>query len=69
MNNSIWALWLTLSYEVANMYVSVGIVTALTFGVIILLRPVTNRLLEPQDRVRLWSFGGYSSYFVYYWAL
>ena len=38
MNNSIWALWLTLSYEVANMYFSVGIVTALTFGVIILLR-------------------------------
>lgn len=37
MNNSIWALWLTLSYEVANMYFSVGIVTALTFGVIILL--------------------------------
>ena len=32
MNNSIWALWLTLSYEVANMYFSVGIVTALTFG-------------------------------------
>ena len=29
MNNSIWALWLTLSYEVANMYFSVGIVTAL----------------------------------------
>lgn len=69
MNNSIWALWLTLSYEVANMYFSVGIVTALTFGVIILLRPVTNPLLEPQDRVRLWAFGWYSSYFVYFWAL
>lgn len=69
MNNSIWALWLTLSYEVANMYFSVGIVTALTFGVIILLRPVTNPLLEPQDRVRLWSFGWYCSYLVYFWAL
>ena len=69
MNNSIWALWLTLSYEVANMYFSVGIVTALTFGVIILLRPVTNPLLEPRDRVRLWSFGWYCSYLVYFWAL
>ena len=47
MNNSIWALWLTLSYEVANMYFSVGIVTALTFGVIILLRPVTNTCWSP----------------------
>ena len=53
MNNSIWALWLTLSYEVANMYISVGVITALTFGVVILLRMVTNCLLEPQDRVRL----------------
>ena len=69
MNNSIWVLWLTLSYEVANMYFSVGIVTALTFGVIILLRPVTNPLLEPRDRVRLWSFGWYCSYLVYFWAL
>ena len=69
MNNSIWALWLTLSYEVANMYFSVGIVTALTFGVIILLRPVTNPLLEPRDRGRLWSFGWYCSYLVYFWAL
>ena len=69
MNNSIWALWLTLSYEVANMYFSVGIVTALTFGVIILLRPVTNPLLEPRDRVRLWSFGWFCSYLVYFWAL
>ena len=30
---------------------------------------MTNPLLEPRDRVRLWSFGWYCSYLVYFWAL
>ena len=58
-----------LLYDVANMYFSVGVITALTFGIIILLRPVTNPLLEPRDRVRLWSFGWYCSYTAYIWCL
>ena len=67
--NTVWKTCLMLFYDVANMYVSVGVVTALTFGIILLLRPVTNPLLEPRDRVRLWSFGWYCSYLVYFWAL
>ena len=67
--NGAWKTWLMLFYDVANMYVSVGVVTALTFGVILLLRPVTNPLLEPRDRVRLWSFGWYCSYTAYIWCL
>lgn len=67
--NAVWKTCLMLFYDVANMYFSVGVITALTFGIIILLRPVTNPLLEPRDRVRLWSFGWYCSYTAYIWCL
>ena len=67
--NTAWKTCLMLFYDVANMYFSVGVITALTFGIIILLRPVTNPLLEPRDRVRLWSFGWYCSYTAYIWCL
>ena len=40
--NAAWKTCLMLFYDVANMYFSVGVITALTFGIIILLRPVTN---------------------------
>ena len=67
--NAVWKTCLMLLYDMANMYFSVGVITALTFGIIILLRPVTNPLLEPRDRVRLWSFGWYCSYTAYIWCL
>lgn len=42
---------------------NVGLFLALAFGLLILLRPVTNRLLSPQQRVCLWGIG-----WVCFWA-
>lgn len=38
-------------------WLNMGIMLGLTFGVLILLRPVTNRLLSPGNRVFLWMMG------------
>lgn len=49
--------WLHLWGWVAVYYINFGILEGLTFGALILLRPVTNRLLRPRHRVWLWAVG------------
>lgn len=51
--------WLHLWGWVAVYYINFGILEGLTFGALILLRPVTNRLLRPRHRVWLWAVGGW----------
>lgn len=43
---------------------NVGLFLSLSFGVLILLRPVTNRLLAPQQRVWLWAAGWFNFWVV-----
>ena len=40
-------------------YLNMGIVLGFTFGALILLRPVTRRLLRPRHQVWLWFVGWY----------
>lgn len=42
-------------------YLNMGLMLGLTFGALILLRPVTVRLLRPQHRVALWYLGWWSA--------
>lgn len=44
-------------YQVVVTTWNVGVFLTLPFGLLILLRPVTNRLLSPQQRVCLWGVG------------
>ena len=41
----------------AIVYLNMGLMLGLTFGALMLLRPVTLRLLRPQHRVALWYLG------------
>lgn len=50
--------------EIAAVYFNLGLMMGLTFGAMILLRPVTNRLLSPKRRVTLWLLGWYTSFFI-----
>ena len=43
--------------ELAVLYLNLGLVLGLTFGALILLRPLTGRLLRPQHQVMLWYAG------------
>ena len=42
-------------------YLNMGLMLGLTFGGLMLLRPVTVRLLRPQHRVALWYLGWWSA--------
>lgn len=42
-------------------FLNMGLMLGLTFGVLMLLRPVTVRLLRPQHRVALWYLGWWSA--------
>lgn len=53
-NNAIGAAGIT--------FINMGLMLGLTFGVLILLRPVTNRLLRPRQRVFLWFAGWYGGF-------
>ena len=44
------------------LYLNLGIVLGFTFGALILLRPVTGRLLRPRHQVWLWFIGWYMGY-------
>lgn len=44
-------------YQVVVTTWNVGVFLTLPFGLLILLRPVTNRLMSPQQRVCLWGVG------------
>lgn len=48
---------LNLIAKLAVLYLNMGLVMGLTFGALILLRPVTGRLLRPQHQVVLWQAG------------
>lgn len=48
---------LTLLSKLAVLYLNMGLMLGLTFGALILLRPVTGRLLRPQHQVVLWYVG------------
>lgn len=45
-------------------YLNMGIVLGFTFGALILLRPVTSRLLRPKHQVWLWFAGWYVGFLV-----
>lgn len=51
-------------------FINLGLMLGLTFGVLMLLRPVTNRLLRPRQRVILWFAGWFTGIFaqVYEWV-
>lgn len=46
---------------VLDVFLNMSIALGLTFGFLILVRPVTNRLLRPKYRVSLWTAGWYVS--------
>jgi len=48
----------------AYLYGNISIMLALTFGAIILLRPITNRLIAPRWRVWIWFTGWYCGFLV-----
>ena len=48
---------LNLLVKLAVLYLNMGLMLGLTFGALILLRPVTGRLLRPQHQVVLWQAG------------
>ena len=54
---------LNLLERLAVLYLNVGLMLGLTFGALILLRPVTGRLLRPQHQVVLWYAGWLLSIF------
>ena len=39
------------------LYANMGIMLSITFGALILLRPITNRLIAPRWRVWIWFVG------------
>lgn len=55
--------------SVAFDYINMGILLGMVFGAILLLRPVTNRLLRPRQRVWLWFLGWYSGFLLYAWTI
>ena len=46
------------------LYANMGIMLSLTFGALILLRPVTNRLIAPRWRVWIWFVGWYCGFLI-----
>lgn len=64
MNRSFLALICRLAGDVAFLYLNVGILLGLAFGVLILLRPVTNRIIAPKWRVWIWFIGWYGGFLI-----
>ena len=52
-------LWVLRRFVI--IFLNMGLMLGLTFGVLMLLRPVTVRLLRPQHRVALWYLGWWSA--------
>ena len=50
-------------------YGNMGIMLSLTFGALILLRPVTNRLIAPRWRAWVWFAGWYCGFLVQIYGL
>lgn len=49
--------------ELLMIFLNMGLTLSLTFGGILLLRPVTNRFLRPHQRAVLWYLGWYFIFF------
>ena len=64
MNRSFLALICRLAGDVAFLYLNVGILLGLAFGVLILLRPVTNPIIAPKWRIWIWFIGWYSGFLI-----
>lgn len=56
--------WITFWGELSLLFVNMGLLMGLTFSVLILLRPVTNRLLRPKHQVWLWFAGWYLGFLI-----
>lgn len=69
MNTDVGNLFGAVAFDFLNMGLWLGI----TFGAILLLRPVTNRILRPRQRVSLWFLGWFSGFIMYsrafYWNI
>lgn len=52
----------------AYLYGNIGVTLSLTFGAIILLRPITNRLIAPRWRVWIWFTGWYCGFLIQIYA-
>ena len=58
------SFWVAALSGTAVTFLNMGLVMGMTFGVLILLRPVTNRLLPPRQRVWVWFAGWYTCFLV-----
>ena len=58
------SFWVAALSGTAVMLLNVGLMMGMTFGALILLRPVTNRLLPPRQRVWIWFVGWYTCFLV-----
>ena len=58
---------LTAFWSGAVRLINQALLMGLIFGVLILLRPVTNRLLRPRHRVCLWGVGWVLALFGFAW--
>lgn len=59
----------TILGEVGINFLNIGLSIGLTFGALILLRPVTGRLLRPKHQVWLWFAGWYLGYLFQFYDL
>lgn len=57
------SFWVTILSRTAMLFLNIGLMMGLTFGVLILLRPITDRLLTPRLRVVVWSVGWFAGFF------
>ena len=56
------SFWVAALSGAAVQFFNVGLMMGMTFGALILLRPVTNRLLPPRQRVWIWFVGWYTCF-------
>lgn len=58
------SFWVAALSGTAVTFLNMGLVMGMTFGVLILLRPVTNRLIAPRYRVWIWFVGWYTCFLI-----
>lgn len=63
------SFWVAALSGTAVMLLNVGLMMGMTFGALILLRPVTNRLLSPRQRVWVWFAGWFACFAVAFYRL
>jgi len=56
------SFWVSVLGAATMSVINLGLMMGMTFGALILLRPVTNRLLPPRQRVWIWFVGWYTSF-------